>query len=130
MSKKGKVFVPAHKKFVITIAFGLATWCLTNASLAIDEVDIDRLSRAANMIKGDIEYGEYLSGECVTCHQLSSDADGIPAIIGWATDSFIYVMFEYKHDQRENPVMTTIAKRLRDEEMAALAAYFETIEAK
>ena len=31
---------------------------------------------------GDRELGEYLSSECVTCHQLSGQFDGIPSIVG------------------------------------------------
>ena len=32
-------------------------------------------------IVGDPEYGEYLSGECKTCHQADGSADGIPSIL-------------------------------------------------
>jgi cytochrome c len=33
-------------------------------------------------MEGDPDYGEYLAGECVTCHQASGHADGIPSIVG------------------------------------------------
>ena len=74
-----------------------------------------------------IAFGQYLSGECVTCHQVSGAAKGIPAIIGWPEDGFVAVMQSYKTKARDNPVMQTIAARLSDEEMAALAAYFATL---
>ncbi len=74
-----------------------------------------------------IAFGQYLSGECVTCHLMSGAAKGIPAIIGWPEDGFIAVMQSYKSKTRDNPVMQTIAARLSDEEMAALAAYFATL---
>ena len=34
-------------------------------------------------MKGDPEYGEYLSSECTTCHQADGDDDGIPSIVLW-----------------------------------------------
>ena len=73
---------------------------------------------------GDAEYGEYLSAECVTCHQLSGAEDGIPPIIGWDEASFVAVLKSYKAQERENPAMQLVTSNLGDEEMAALAAYF------
>ena len=34
-------------------------------------------------LNGDPAYGEYLSGECVTCHQADGQDKGIPSIAGW-----------------------------------------------
>lgn len=77
---------------------------------------------------GDPEYGNYLSGECVTCHQISGGDDGIPSIIGWLAEDFVTALHAYKNEHRPHPVMQLMAKRLSDEEIAALAAYFETVE--
>jgi mono/diheme cytochrome c family protein len=38
---------------------------------------------------GDHALGEYLSSECVTCHQISGKAQGIPPIVGWPAASFV-----------------------------------------
>ncbi len=76
---------------------------------------------------GDRAFGQYLSSECVTCHQLSGRFDGIPPIVGWPTDSFVQIMNEYKTKKRDHAVMQTIAGRLSPEEIAALAAYFGSI---
>jgi cytochrome c553 len=77
---------------------------------------------------GDRAFGEYLSGECVTCHQTSGrSTEGIPAIVAWPDDQFIAVLKSYKEKHRDNPVMQTIAGRLSDEEIAALAAYFGSL---
>ncbi|MCH9807853.1 MAG: c-type cytochrome [Alphaproteobacteria bacterium] len=75
-------------------------------------------------LKGDPEYGEYLSGECVTCHQPSGADKGIPSIIGWPHEDFVIAMHAYKNKKRPHPVMRMIAGRLSPEEIAALAAYF------
>ena len=79
---------------------------------------------------GDPAYGEYLSSECVTCHQLDGDDAGIPAIIGWPTEDFVLAMHAYKQELRPHPVMQMMASRLSDEEIAALAAYFTTLDQK
>lgn len=76
---------------------------------------------------GDKALGEYLSSECVTCHQLSGRSAGIPPIIGLPDDSFIAIMTEYRQKKRNNPIMQTIAGRLSNEEIAALAAYFGSV---
>lgn len=75
-------------------------------------------------IEGDQAYGEYLSSECTTCHQADGDNDGIPSITGWDTEPFVTAMHAYRAKHRDHPVMSMIAGRLSDEEIAGLAAYF------
>src|SRR5512134_2986027 len=77
--------------------------------------------------KGDRAFGEYLASECVACHQRTGQYAGIPPIVGWPHEVFVEVMNEYRHKKRQNPVMQTIAARLSDEEVAALAAYFASL---
>ena len=77
-------------------------------------------------IAGDVEYGEYLGAECTTCHQASGGNDGIPSIVGWETDDFVTAMHAYKEKHRENPVMQMVTGRLANDEIAALAAYFQS----
>ena len=72
-------------------------------------------------------HGAYLACECVTCHQPSGASDGIPAIVGWPVPEFVHALLTYREGIRENPVMKTVVGRLADEEIAALAAYFETV---
>ncbi|MCZ0734912.1 c-type cytochrome [Phreatobacter sp. AB_2022a] len=80
---------------------------------------------------GDRALGEYLAGECVTCHRLSAPArDGIPAIAGWPDAQFVAVLKSYRLKERDNPIMQTVAARLSDEEMEALAAYFGGVAAE
>lgn len=79
-------------------------------------------------LQGDPEWGEYLSGECITCHQAEGDDNGIPSIVYWPEEDFVVAMHAYKNKTRNHPVMQMIAGRLGDEEIAALAAYFASIE--
>jgi cytochrome c len=77
-------------------------------------------------IEGDLAYGEYLSAECTTCHQVNGTDDGIPSITGWPDEDFVVAMHAYKEKIRPHPVMQMMASRLSNEEIAALAAYFAT----
>lgn len=79
-------------------------------------------------IQGDPEFGEYLAGECTTCHQATGEDKGIPSIVGWPTDVFVTAMHAYRGKARGHPVMQMIAAPLNDQEIAALAAYFETLQ--
>lgn len=79
-------------------------------------------------IEGDREYGEYLSSECKTCHRVDGADEGIPSITHWPAQNFVLAMHAYKRKLRPHPVMQMMAGRLSDDEIAALAAYFETID--
>lgn len=78
---------------------------------------------------GDRDYGEYLSGTCVGCHQIGGEDVGIPSITGWPAEVFMTVMFSYRSKFRQNPVMQQVAGSLNNEEIAALAAYFKDLNA-
>ena len=86
------------------------------------------LDPAILALKGDPEYGEYLSSECTTCHQTGGGDDGIPSIVLWPEEDFVIAMHAHKNKDRPNPVMQMMAGRLNAEEIAALAAYFATLE--
>jgi cytochrome c553 len=77
----------------------------------------------------DRALGQYLSSECVTCHQLSGNYQGIPPIVGWPEQSFVEIMNEYRNKKRSNAVMQTVVAKLSDEDVAALASYFGSITA-
>lgn len=79
-------------------------------------------------IEGDPDYGEYLSGECVTCHQVDGADEGIPSITGWNEDDFVTALHAYRAKHRANAAMQLVAARLSDEEIAGLAAFFAKID--
>jgi cytochrome c len=86
------------------------------------------LDPAILALEGDAEYGEYLASECLTCHKSDGTSDGIPSITLWDTEDFVVAMHAYKQKLRPHPVMQMMAGRLNDEEIAALAAYFKSLE--
>jgi len=79
-------------------------------------------------LQGDPDFGEYLASECQTCHKQDGTDEGIPSIVAWPEEDFVVAMHAYKQQLRPHPVMQMMAGRLTDEEIAALAAYYATLE--
>ena len=75
----------------------------------------------------DFDYGEYLSGQCLTCHQ-SSSSEGIPAINGAEALYIAKKLILYKNKELENEVMQLVASALDKEQIASLAIYFNSLE--
>mgnify|MGYP001463462761 CR=1 FL=1 len=104
----------AVTRFFITV-FATGMSCISAAS-------------AEDLLAGaDIGYGEYLSGECVTCHSQKGADKGIPAINGLDAEVFATVMHAYKTGDMEHPIMQMVAGRLDGEQIASLAVYFATL---
>ena len=83
---------------------------------------------AENILQNaDIAYGEYLAGECVTCHSADGSDRGIPSIIGLDAEGFAYIMQSYRKKELDNKVMQLVASRLDDEQIASLAVYFSKL---
>jgi cytochrome c len=61
---------------------------------------------------------------------LSGSGDGIPIIHGLSKNQFVTALHAYRAKYRDNSVMQLVAGRLTDQEIAALAAYFEELEIK
>ncbi len=137
-----KTFIPKSKmsfkglkkeKDRVNLLAYLQTFSDNPEAVIIEEVDADTtdgpaLDAAVLALVGDAEYGEYLSGDCKTCHQTSGGDDGIPSIVGWPTEDFVIAMHSYKQKRRPHPVMQMMAGRLSDEEIAGLAAYFNALQ--
>ncbi|MFN4271218.1 MAG: c-type cytochrome [Aliihoeflea sp.] len=107
-----------------TVASLVFAGAMVPAKADRDVDQIDAKVEAIMAIDGDPAYGEYLGGECATCHRRSAPAEGIPQINGIDEHHFVRAMVEYREGIRLNEVMRTTAARLSDEEIAALAAHF------
>jgi len=77
-------------------------------------------------LDADPELGAYLGGECATCHQQAGATSGIPPIRALPVDYIVRALVEYRLGMRDNNVMKLMSVRLKDEEIAALAAYFSS----
>jgi len=76
-------------------------------------------------IEADVEYGEYLAGECLGCHQQADNRGGVPPIYKLTQDYFVHALLEYQDGTRTNGFLQTIAGSLGLEELAALIAIFQ-----
>lgn len=85
---------------------------------------LPEISDSVLALEGDVEYGAFLSSECTACHSRTGRDDGIPAIVGWPEEHFVIAMHAYRQELRPHEGMQMIARRLGDEEIAALAAYY------
>ena len=78
-------------------------------------------------LSSDVAYGEYLAGECASCHAADPAdrrVDGAVPIIHGAEASLIArALLEYRAGIRPNATMGNIAGALNDEEIAVLSHY-------
>lgn len=79
-------------------------------------------------LNADVEYGEYLAGECFTCHQMSGSSVGVPVIRNRPAPYLIQALLEYQSGKRTNQAMNSVATALGNEEIAAVAQFFSTLE--
>ncbi len=102
-------------------ALCLISCLLTSLTFSGAHADTELLEKIA---KADIGYGEYLAGECVTCHKNQGASSGIPVIAGINAKTFVEKITGYRNRTLKNEVMRMIAKRLDEEQTLSLAAYF------
>ena len=106
---------------VIAAMFGAMSVVMFGAiSSAVGQTDL-----ADQIAKADLGYGEYLAGECLTCHRKSGA--GIPQINGIEAETFVTTIKAYRSKELDNKVMQMMAGRLDDEQIISLAAYFSSL---
>ena len=109
------------RALVIVAMFGAMSVVMFGAiSSAVGQTDL-----ADQIAKADLGYGEYLAGECVTCHRKSGA--GIPQINGIEAETFVIIMNAYRSKDLDNKVMQMMPGRLDDEQIISLAAYFSSL---
>ena len=109
------------RALVIVAMFGAMSVVMIGAiSSAVGQTDL-----ADQIAKADLGYGEYLAGECVTCHRKSGA--GTPQINGIEAETFVTIVKAYRSKERDNKVMQMMAGRLDDEQIISLAAYFSSL---
>ena len=100
------------------------------AAISISGASIQCVQAESLIKNADMAYGEYLAGECVTCHRSGAANDGIPSISGMDAEAFVYILQSYRSKELENKVMQLVASRLDDEQIASLAVYFASLSSK
>lgn len=94
----------------------------TTVEIALGAAAVAMTAGAA--MASDIELGRYLSSECTTCHGAAKSDGTIPPINGLDQRHFVEVLKAYRAKSLPNEAMRTVAARLQDDDIAALAAYF------
>jgi len=65
-------------------------------------------------LEGDAEYGEYLSSECLTCHQSDGSSEGIPSITRWPTEDFVVACLLYTSEAADDLTRLAFCRRALD----------------
>lgn len=77
---------------------------------------------------GDAAAGETLAKKCAACHGKEGEGKkDNPKLTGIEESAFIAAMADYKSGAKENKAMNGTAKKLSDEDIANLAAYYATL---
>ena len=74
----------------------------------------------------DVEAGRVVSTQCAICHGPSGEGNGLPksCIACIDADTFIKYIHEFQTGSRKNYMMEMFAKRLSEEDIENLAAYY------
>jgi len=80
----------------------------------------------AEPVAGSVEKGQAKAATCVACHGVNGNSVNPewPSLAGQHESYIKRQLTAFKNDQRQNPLMTPMAKPLSDEDMADLGAYF------
>lgn len=77
---------------------------------------------------GDAAAGMKLAKKCSTCHGANGEGKKKnPPLAGMEEGAFIQAMADYKSGTRDNKTMVRTAKKLDDEAVANLAAYYHSL---
>ena len=109
---------------LLVMAFALNQLYAANKSPEEVAAASDPAAEEIMAIDADADYGEYLAGECMTCHSITKPDSNIPSIHGKDAIHLIEALIQYRDKTRDNETMRSVAGALGNEEIAALAAYF------
>lgn len=80
------------------------------------------------MAAGDVEAGKAKAKSCAGCHGANGEGKKKnPPLAGMATADFTKAMQDYKSGARDNKTMVRTAKKLSDDDVANLAAYYASL---
>lgn len=78
--------------------------------------------------RDESDYGAYLAGGCFACHDSGGRGQAIPPIAGLTEAELEELLNAYRMGRRDNATMRVVATGLGARDVAALAAYLQTIE--
>ena len=86
-------------------------------------------AQAESLVEGSVEAGRSKSVTCAACHGAAGiSANPLwPNIAGQSASYLVAQLKAFKDGSRKNPLMTSQATMLSDQDMADLAVYFESL---
>lgn len=103
---------------------------LTVSSLLV--AGLSALSAQAQDIKGDALAGSHKNALCVGCHGIKGfhtafpETHQVPKLSGQGAKYISAALHAYKKGERKHPSMRTLASSLSEQDIADLAAYYES----
>jgi cytochrome c553 len=84
------------------------------------------LLTSSGVYAADVLAGKVTATQCAICHGVNGEGNGIPGsnIAGMDADKFKKHLRDFKSGARKNVMMERFAKRLSDQDIENLAAYF------
>lgn len=89
-------------------------------------------SAQAQEIKGNASAGEHKNAMCIGCHGIGGYHTGfpevyhVPKLSGQSAGYIVNALRAYRSGERKHPSMRTMASSLSEQDMADLAAYYES----
>lgn len=79
---------------------------------------------------GDVEAGKQKAETCAACHTVDGQSPNpmYPILASQYADYLVHALRSYKTGQRKDPIMSTLAAPLTDEDIKDLAAWFASQE--
>ncbi len=114
---------PLTMPLVIVVLAVLASVTPAFSSDTSSTADIEQTVQSILAIDADPDFGEFLAGECLTCHTPGKTSDSIPMIHGAEPAHLIQSLLEYQRGLRDNDTMRSVASALSQEDIAALVRY-------
>ncbi len=100
--------------------------------LALLVTSVTTFSALAQEVKGDAKAGEKKISMCIGCHGIIGyqasfpEIYKVPKISGQGSKYIVSALNAYKKGDRRHPTMRGIGESLSDQDMADVAAYYET----
>lgn len=77
---------------------------------------------------GDAQAGKAKAGPCAGCHGANGEGTSSgPALAGTPEDKFVQAIGEFKSGKRTNAAMKAFARKLSDQDVADLGAYYVSL---
>ncbi len=100
----------------------------------VQSVAVAQLAAAAFLIfpapaqAGDIEAGRARAQTCVACHGPGGNSKdpAVPTLAAQPEQALATMLYQFREENRKNPLMSPMAVNLSNTEMNDLAAYFES----